>query len=382
MGLEIPLELHGIYDPGEYTKQQLYQKTNDRFSRIAGTFSFIVSLLVLLFGVLGMLDERLREHASGFLLPLVFFLILMLVSELISIPFSLYGTFVIEERFGFNKSTHALFAADCVKSILLKLIIGGLLLFVILVIYSYTGVYFWLFAWAAAALISIVISLFYSEWIVPLFNKQTPLEEGELRNAIESFVKQAGFYAGNIYVMDASKRSTKANAYFTGFGKKKRIVLFDTLVKQLTVKETVAVLAHETGHYKKKHVIFNLLISMLTLGLTFWLMSFFINNHALAQALGGTMPSFHLGITGFFCIFAPVSVLIGLAANGLSRKFEYQADAFTVEYGLGEEQISALKKISSQALSNLNPHPAVVFCNYSHPALLQRIRRIRKIMGL
>jgi STE24 endopeptidase len=300
----------------------------------------------------------------------------MLAGSVAEIPFAWYDTFVIEERFGFNKSNRRLFVTDKIKSTLLKLLISAILLTVMLVLYRYTGKYFWVTAWAAVAAISILLGLFYSEWIVPLFNKQTPLEDGELKSAILSFIEQAGFTAGDIYVMDASKRSTKANAYFTGFGKKKRIVLFDTLIEQLTVKETVAVLAHEAGHYKHKHIILGMLMSILALALTFYLMSLFLDNQKLAEALGGKTASFHLGLTGFSCIYKPVSALLGLATGSLTRKYEYQADAFTVKYGLAVEQISALKKISSHALSNLNPHPWTVFWRYSHPTLLQRIEAI------
>ena len=375
---DMPQELNGIYDPQKYTQQQAYQKENYRFSLISDTFFFIISFCILLFGLIGMFDELLRNYIDGFMtLPLAFFLAFTLAGSLLNIPFRWYHIFVIEERFGFNKSNKLLFAADTVKSILLKLAISAILLAVILIMYRYTGQYFWITAWAAVALILIVINLFYSEWIVPLFNKQTPLEEGELKNAILSFAEQAGFAVDNIYMMDASKRSTKANAYFTGFGKKKRIILFDTLIEQLTVKETVAVLAHEIGHYKKKHVLLNLLMSLLSLAATFYLMSLFLDNLELAQALGGKTASFHLGLVGFMFIFRPVSALLGLITNYISRKYEYQADAFTVRHGLGEEQISALKKISTQALSNMNPHPWAVFWRYSHPPLLQRIKKIR-----
>ncbi|MCL2025686.1 MAG: M48 family metallopeptidase [Leptospirales bacterium] len=375
---DMPQELNGIYDPQKYTQQQAYQKENYRFSLISDTFFFIISFCILLFGLIGMFDELLRNYIDGFMtLPLAFFLAFTLAGSLLNIPFRWYHIFVIEERFGFNKSNKLLFAADTVKSILLKLAISAILLAVILIMYRYTGQYFWITAWAAVALILIVINLFYSEWIVPLFNKQTPLEEGELKNAILSFAEQAGFAVDNIYMMDASKRSTKANAYFTGFGKKKRIILFDTLIEQLTVKETVAVLAHEIGHYKKKHVLLNLLMSLLSLAATFYLMSLFLDNLELAQALGGKTASFHLGLVGFMFIFRPVSALLGLITNYISRRYEYQADAFTVRHGLGEEQISALKKISTQALSNMNPHPWAVFWRYSHPPLLQRIKKIR-----
>jgi STE24 endopeptidase len=300
----------------------------------------------------------------------------MVINEIVSFPFDWYATFTIEERFGFNKSTKKLFFTDWLKGIVLSLLIGGIILSAVLFIYHYTGKAFWLLAWGVVTLFSLVMTFFYSEWIVPMFNSQMPLEEGELRDAIESFAQKAGFRLTNIFVMDGSKRSTKANAYFTGFGKTKRIVLFDTLKNDLTADEIVAVLAHEIGHYKKRHIIYSMLLSIITTGVIFYILSLFLGNLQLAEALGGKIASFHLGIIGFAFLFTPVSEMLGLAVNSLSRKNEYQADAFAAQFGLSEALISALKKISVQSLSNLNPHPLVVFWYHSHPTLLQRMKML------
>jgi STE24 endopeptidase len=375
----IPEELKGIYPPEKYAQQQEYQRTNSRFGLISGGFSFLLMLAVLLSGFLGWFDNYLREYTDHFLfLPLLFFGILMIVNEIISLPFDWYATFTIEERFGFNKSTRQLFFTDCLKDIALNVLLGGIVLSAILFIYHYTLTMFWLYAWIVVSGFSLLMTFFYSEWIVPLFNKQTPLEQGELRDAIETFAQKAGFRLSNIFVMDGSKRTTKANAYFTGFGKKKRIVLFDTLMNDLETEEIVAVLAHEIGHYKKKHIIYSLLLSALTTGATFYILSLFLGNVQLAEALGGKTASFHLGIIGFAFLFTPISEVMGLALNHFSRKNEYEADNFTAQFGLGEALLSALKKISVQSLSNLNPHPLVVFWYYSHPTLLQRIKKIKQ----
>jgi len=375
----LPSELEGIYPPEKYAKQQDYQRTNSRFGLISGGVSFLIMLIILLSGFLGWLDNFLRGYTSHFLvLPLIFFGILMIANEIISFPFSWYATFTIEERFGFNKSTRKLFIFDWLKGIALSLLIGGIVLSAVLLIYHYTLNEFWLFAWLVVSGFSLVMTFFYSEWIVPLFNKQTPLEEGELRDSIESLAQKAGFRLKNIFVMDGSKRSTKANAYFTGFGKKKRIVLFDTLMNDLDTEEITAVLAHEIGHYKKKHVIYSIILSILTTGAIFYILSLFLENLHLTEALGGTIASFHLGIIGFAFLFTPISEVMGLAVNLYSRKNEYEADSFAAQFGLGEALISALKKISVQSLSNLNPHPLVVFWYYSHPTLLQRIEGIKK----
>ena len=380
MSPDIPKVLEGIYNPEEYSRQQAYQKANSRFGFISDGFSFVIVLIVLLFGLFGWLDETLRTHTVQFLwLPLLFFGILFIISQVIDLPFDWYSVFRIEERFGFNKSTPKLFVTDFIKQILLSVVIGALLLSAVLYIYQYTGKWFWLWAWLVVSGFSLLMTFFYSEWIVPLFNKQTPLEEGELRTAIETFAQKAGFGLRNIYVMDGSKRSTKANAYFTGFGRKKRIVLFDTLIKELDTEEIVAVLAHEIGHYKKKHVYQSMVISIMTMGITFYILSLFLDNLPLAEALGGKVSSFHLGVIGFSLLVTPISEVLGLAMNLLSRKNEYEADRFATQFGLGDALVSALKKISVKALSNLNPHPLVVFWYYSHPTLLQRIEKVQSI---
>ena len=377
MSPAIPDELKGIYPPEKYARQQEYQRANSRFSLISGGFSFVLMTVVLLFGLFGWFDNYLRAYTLHFLaLPLIFFGILMIINEIISFPYEWYATFTIEERFGFNKSTRKLFIADWLKGIALSLLLGGIILTAVLFIYHYTLNEFWLYAWIVVSGFSLLMTFFYSEWIVPMFNKQTPLEQGELRDAIESFAREAGFRLTHIFVMDGSKRSTKANAYFTGFGKKKRIVLFDTLMNDLTTEEIVAVLAHEIGHYKKKHVVYSLLLSILSTGAIFYILSLFLGNEHLAEALGGSEASFHLGIIGFAFLFTPISEVLGLAVNIYSRKNEYEADAFAAQFGLGEALVSALKKISIQSLDNLNPHPLAVFWYYSHPTLLQRIRKI------
>ena len=375
----LPDELIGIYPPEKYAKQQEYQLVNSRFGLISGGVSSAIMLIILLFGLLGRFDNFLREYTSHFLaLPLIFFAILIIINEIISLPFNWYETFTIEERFGFNKSTRKLFFIDLLKGIFLNFLIGGLILAAILLIYNYTKDFFWLLSWIVVTIFSLIVTFFYSEWIAPLFNKQKPLEEGELREAIESFAKKAGFSLTNIFVMDGSKRSTKANAYFTGFGKKKRIVLFDTLMNDLNTEEIVAVLAHEIGHYKKKHIIYSMLLSILTTGAIFYILSLFLENTQLAEALGGKTASFHLGIIGFSFLFTPISEILGLIVNHISRKNEYESDSYAAQFGLGEALISALKKISIQSLSNLKPHPLAVFWYYSHPTLLQRIEGLRK----
>lgn len=380
MSPDIPPLLEGIYDKDEYARQQAYQKVNSRFGLYTSLLSFIVMLLVLSLGIFGWLDGLLRQFINNeVLLTLAFFGIVYIVNDIITLPFSYYATFVIEERFGFNKSTKAIFWLDQLKGLLLTAVLGGIILALLVWFYETLGTYAWLYAWGAVTVFSLFMTLFYSNIIVPLFNKQTPLEDGELRNAIEAFSQEAGFSIKNIYVMDASKRSSKANAYFTGFGAKKRIVLFDTLINDLRTSEIVAVLAHEIGHYKKRHTLQGMFISIFYTGIILFLLSWFLDNEAIAVALGGKEASFHLGLIAFSVLFTPVSMIIGLFSSMHSRKNEYQADAYAAGFGLADSLISGLKKLSVKSLSNLNPDPLYVFFYYSHPTLLQRMGALMEI---
>ena len=374
----LPEEVKGIYDEEKYRKQQAYEKVNFRFSMISSSFSFVLILLMFLFSGFAWLNSlALSISANSILTALVFFGILMFVSDILSTPFSVYDTFVIEEKFGFNKTTPKTFVLDKLKGWLLGAVIGGGLLALIIYIYQLTTSNFWIYAWMVISVFSIFMVLFYSNLIVPLFNKQTPLPEGELKSTIEKFSDKVGFKLDNIYVIDGSKRSTRANAYFTGLGAKKRIVLYDTLINDLTTNELVAVLAHEIGHYKKHHVIWSLLLGILQTGIVLFIFSLFVGNPILSAALGVAEPSFHIGLIAFGVLYSPISMVTGLAMNIFSRKNEYEADAFAAKHFDTEEMASALKKLSVTNLSNLRPHPVYVFFHYSHPTLLQRLEALK-----
>lgn len=376
-GQPIPSLLSDVYTHSQYRKQQLYFQTNTKFGMISSTLSLLIVLLMFCTGGFGWLSDVVSGwFENSIVISLLFFGLLFLANELISIPFEWYHTFVIEERFGFNKVTPKLFVMDKLKGYILTILVGGLILTLIMWIYLHNPEYFWLISWIFITVISLFFSFFYSELIVPLFNKQTPLEKGELRNEIEKFAQQADFKLKNIFVIDGSKRSTKANAYFAGFGKKKRIVLYDTLIKDLTNDEIISVLAHEVGHNKHNHNLKNLLISLPYTLLMFFLLGIMLKSEVLTQALGGSKASFHLNALGFGFIYSPVALFVGLGMNMLSRRFEYQADAFVKANGLHEQLISSLKKISSKALSNLTPHRTYVFVHYSHPTLFQRIKAL------
>ncbi|MDA3821729.1 MAG: M48 family metallopeptidase [Bacteroidales bacterium] len=375
---DLPEELVDIYDNEEYRKSQLYKKENTVFSIYSSSFSLVIMLLALLSGLFGILDRFLSSSIeSYYIVVLLFFGILSFASDLLSIPFDLWDTFKIEETYGFNKTTPRTFILDKLKGWLLMIVIGGALLLLITWLYNVTGKYFWLLAWGAISLFSIVMNMFYSNLIVPLFNKQTPLQDGDLRTAIEAFANKVGYNLKNIFVIDGSKRSSKANAYFSGLGPKKRIVLYDTLINDLTTEEIVAVLAHEIGHYKKKHTLSGLFLGILQTGIMLFLFSLFVGVDEFSQALGGDAASFHIGLIAFSILYSPLSMIIGLLTNGFSRRNEYQADKYASENYNSEPLVSALKKLSKNTLSNLTPHPTYVFFHYSHPTLLQRIKAMR-----
>lgn len=375
----LPANIEGIYDEKEYRRFQEYKRANNRLGIVGSSVSFVVMLVFLCMGGFGWWNSIVVAVTTNTIgQTLLFVLGLSVASGVISFPFDWYATFHIEEKYGFNKTTVRTYLLDLGKGMLLSGIIGGGILAAIVWFYGWAGSFFWLYAWGVITVFSVFMAMFYSRLIIPLFNKQVPLGEGSLRDKINDFAGKTGFRIDNIYVIDGSKRSTKANAYFTGFGPEKRIVLYDTLIRELTEEEIVAVLAHEIGHYKKKHTLQFMLASVLQTGIILWLFSLFVNNAALSLALGGDKAYFQIGLIAFTILYSPVNMVLGLFMNIWSRKNEYEADRFAAgNYG-GEYLISGLKKISVQALSNLTPHPLYEWVYYSHPSLLKRIGAIRK----
>jgi len=374
----IPSELSDVFDEDAYKKSQDYKAANYKFGIWSSLFSLLLTLGFLFFDGFEYVDTIARIYSENpIIIALLFFGIIMMASDIISTPFSYYKTFVIEERFGFNKSTKKLFIIDKIKGLVMMAIIGGGLLALIVWFYQATGTCFWLYAWGLITVFTVFMNMFYARLIVPLFNKQKPLEDGELRNKISDYAISVGFSLKKIFVIDGSKRSTKANAYFSGFGSEKRVTLFDTLINDLDEEEIVSVLAHEVGHYKRKHIIFNLFASILLTGLTLYILSIFISNPLLSNAIGVEIPSFHAGLIAFGLLYSPISEATGLIMNYFSRKFEYQADDYAKNTYKAEPLITSLKKLSKNSLSNLTPHKAYVFMHYSHPTLLQRIQNLK-----
>ena len=374
----IPDELDDVFNKEEYLKSQSYKKTNYRFGLLTSTFSLLLTIAFLVFGGFEWVDQIAAGYSSNPILrALIFFGIIVLGSDILTTPFSVYQTFVIEEKFGFNKTTPRLYLMDKIKGWLMLLILGGGILALVIWFFQWAGKDFWLYAWVLIACFTVFMNLFYSRLIVPIFNKQTPLEEGSLKSKIESYARQVGFELRNIFVIDGSKRTTKANAYFSGFGREKRVTLFDTLINDLDEDEIVAVLAHEIGHYKRHHIIVNLFVSVAVSGLTLFLLSLFVNNPELSQAIGVSEPSFHAALISFGILYSPISELTGLVMNYFSRRFEFQADNYAKTTFAASPLITSLKKLSKNNLSNLTPHPAYVFVHYSHPPLVNRIKNLK-----
>jgi len=374
---EMPPEAEGIYDAERYAKWLAYDKANSRVGVISSSISILLSLAMLIFGGFGWLDIQMRQITEQpVLLALLYFAVIGIASSIISLPFSLYSTFVIEEKFGFNKTTLKTFIMDMLKGTALAIVIGGTLGGLIVWLFYELGDAFWLVAWVIMTIFSVFMTMFAATLIMPLFNKFTPLEEGDLRTAIEAYCEKAGFKLNRFFVMDGSKRSAKSNAFFSGLGPKKTIALYDTLIEQQSTEEIVAVLAHEIGHYKKQHTLLSLVLSTLQTGVMLFLLGIFLRRPEFSFALGANEMSFHVGIIAFGIIFSPISTLIGIGMNVLSRKNEFEADAFARDTYAGEPLASALKKLTAENLGNLKPHPAYVFVHYSHPPVLARLKQL------
>jgi STE24 endopeptidase len=375
---ELPPAFEGVYDPERYRKSQQYLRINTQFGWITSTFNLCLILVFWFAGGFPFLDKWVRTFELGPVLSgLVYMGVLMLLKAALSLPFSLYATFVIEERFGFNKTTLQTYVMDLLKGLLLALLLGTPLLAAILAFFQYAGPNAWWYCWIGITLYMLVVQFIAPTWIMPLFNKFTPLEEGELKSTILSYANSIDFPLENVYQMDGSRRSTKSNAFFTGFGKHKRIVLFDTLIKQHSVNELVAVLAHEMGHYKKKHIRQSLILGILQTGLMLFLLSHFITYQGLFDAFYMSQQSIYAGMIFFAMLYAPIDFFVGISMQVLSRKNETVADRFSAETTKDPvSMVDALKKLSVHNLSNLTPHPLYVFLNYSHPPVLKRIQSL------
>jgi len=378
---KLPIEFKDVFDEEKYAKSQEYTRAVTKFSIIKNTIITTITIAFIIFGGFNKLDIWARSFGfSEIITGLIFIGSLFFLMFLLELPFSLYSTFVIEERFGFNKTTIKTFIADTIKTLILSVLIGGPIIYAILWFFYWAGSYAWIYCWLTVTIVIIIIQFLAPVVILPLFNKFTPLEDGQLKDSIMNYVKRQKFPIKGIYTMDSSKRSTKLNAFFTGFGRFRRIVFFDTLIEKLTPNEIVAVLAHETGHFKLKHVLKTIILSIIQMGVMFYLLSLFINNRLLFEAFKMQHLSVYASIVFFIFLYNPISNILSIAFNYISRKHEFEADRFAViSTDKPEYLISALKKLSVNNMSNLTPHPLDVFLNYSHPPILKRIRYIKNM---
>lgn len=374
---QVPSTLQEYVDREKLLKAKDYQKANYAFGLITSSFSFILTFCFIYFGFFGWVDQWLSSYMEQpLLLSLVYFAVIFIGSDILSIPFDYYQIFVIEEKFGFNKTSKSTYLNDKLKGYLLSIMIGGGLLGILLWLIHQMGQNFWWQFWIISAVFMVFVNLFYTALILPFFNKLTPLAEGELKSKIVSYAQSVNFPLDNIFVIDGSKRSSKANAFFSGFGTRKKVVLYDTLIDQHTPDELVAVLAHEIGHYKKKHILWGMMASIIQVGVLLFILSLFIFSENMSLALGGSSVAIHLNIIGFTMLFSPISLILGIGMNMLSRKNEFEADAYAKITFDGKPLAEALKTLSANSLSNINPHPWYVFVNYSHPPLLDRLQRL------
>lgn len=376
---EIPPVMKDYYDEDKYLKAKNYSIEKGKISLISSTLSTLITIIFLVFEGYGWLDNFISLYYDiPFLKSGIFFLVLFILSDFISIPFSCYNTFVIEEKYGFNKTTVKTFVLDKIKGYLLTLIIGGVLLFGAIYIVSLLENGFWVWLWISLSVIMLLVNMFYADLIVPIFNKLTPLETGSLREKIESYTNKVGYSLKNIYIIDGSKRSSKANAFFSGLGPRKTIALYDTLVEKHTEEELVAVLAHEVGHYKKKHVFTSLFLTIFQLGLMCFLLETCLKVGEISQALGGKEMVFHFGLVAFGILYSPIGTILSILMNINSRKNEFEADHYAKTTYSGAALELALKKLSVDSLSNLYPHPLYTFIHYSHPPLLKRLSALNE----
>ena len=373
----VPDSLKDFYKESDYKKAKSYKLDRDRVSLFSSLISTTLTIIFIFSGVYGKVsDYSLYYFDNPFLQSAGFFLFFLLISTIISFPISYYSIFTIEEKYGFNKTTFSTFIKDKIKGLIISLLIGGFILYISIQLYNFFEANFWLWLWVFLSVIIIFTQMFYTTLIVPIFNKLSPLEEGSLKNKIEKYSKKIGYSLDKIFVIDGSKRSSKANAFFSGLGPKKTIALFDTLIDKHEEDELVAVLAHEVGHYKKNHIKQGLLLSISQVGIICYILQLCLNEPNLSLALGGLESSFHLSLIAFSFLFSPLSIIIGIGMNIFSRKNEYEADKYAKETYNGESLKNALKKLSSDSLTNLYPHPLYVFVHYSHPPLLKRLEAL------
>ena len=378
---DLPAEFAGVYNRETYRRSQAYTRSRTSFGMLTATVDLVVLLAFWFAGGFEWLDGLVRSLGWGPVPTGALFIgVLVLAQSALSLPFHVYATFVIEARYGFNRTTPRTFAADRLKALALAVLLGGPAVMAFIALFEYAGSWAWLYAWLAAVLLTLALQYVLPTWIMPLFNRFSPLEPGELRDALFAYARSVAFPLRNVVVMDGSRRSSKANAFFTGFGRNKRIALFDTLIAAHSTRELVAVIAHEVGHYKGRHGLKGLGISVVHVGLLFALLAVFLTDERLFAAFSVETPSVYAGLVFFVLLLTPVDFLLGIGLHALSRRHERQADGFSARTTGGPaDLVSALKVLSRDSLTNLTPDPLYVALNYSHPPVLERIAWLRSM---
>jgi STE24 endopeptidase len=371
-----PAWVSEIMDRETYSRSVNYTLTKSWLSLISSKAGSFFLLLIILTGALGLLDDAIGRIGLGaYTHGVLYYFAASMVLGLLALPFTLYGQFVIEERFGFNRMTWKLFLLDGVKGIVLAVILLTPLLYGLFFFMDRTGAYWWIYAFAAFTVFQLVITLLYPSVIAPLFNRFVPLEEGPLRDKINDLADKLEFRAQGIYVMDGSKRTKHSNAYFVGLGRTKRIVLFDTLIEQMEDEEILSVLAHEIAHERKKHTLKRLSVMILVSLLGFWILNLLLPYQPFYEAFGFQRPSYHAVLVLVSFCAGPFTFFLQPLVALWSRKHEYQADRFSIDaMGSPRGLRGALSRLSRNSLVNLTPHPLYSFAYYSHPTLSERIK--------
>ena len=376
----IPSDFKKAYDQEKYILSQDYLKARTSFGLFSSSFSLILIMIVIHSDIFGLLDQFVRGQSDSYILQgLLFIGVIYFFQDIVSLPFSIYHTFVIEERFGFNKTTLNLFIIDKIKGYAIFIVLGSIIITPILYFFHVYGDIGWLIAWSILTAFMIAVQPLFVHVIAPMFNKFTPLEEGELRSAIEKYTAKVNFPLARIDIMDGSKRSAHSNAYFTGFGKSRRIAIFDTLVEKHSTNEIVSVVAHEVGHYKLKHVLQGTILGIIETGIMLFAFNLIMNDISLFQVFGVSQLSVHAGIVFFSMLYAPVSMFTSIVTTAISRKNEYEADKYSYDTTNNREAlVSMLIGLSANNLSHLTPHPLKVFLSYSHPPVVDRIKAVKQ----
>lgn len=376
----LPDEFTDVFDAEAFARSQAYSRESARFDLICSGVRLVVFLGFWLGGGFAWVQSMVSVlTVSPILQGLIGISLLHVTGAVLSLPFEWYDTFRIEAKYGFNKTTPGVFMGDRVKGMALGAVIGLPVLALLLWLFGAFPTA-WLWAWLAVTVLVLILQYVAPRYLMPIFNKFTPLQDGELKSAIQALAVKCAFPVRELFVIDGSRRSTKGNAFFAGFGRNKRIALFDTLIEKHPQAELLAVLAHEIGHFKRGHIVQRLALAVVQLAVIFLLMGTVLRNPGFHAAFGLEQPVLWLGFVFFMILFEPAQTVLGVLSGLWSRQHEYEADAYASHATGGPaDMIAALKRLARESLANLTPHPLTVFLHYSHPPMIQRLAALRKL---